>query len=210
MKQQVAVKRHTSRGAPRIDGDRRVAPRPSGRRFLLLGVLACAGVIALGAGAAQSLAAGLPDSRAYELVSPAVKGGEVEHLVIIAGDQAAPDGNSLGYIALSPLSSNGMGIDELATRGPNGWTSRDTLPPEAPGVTLSLPAYSLYSTDLSKGLIALGGATLSGAIGSGLPVPGPGNVHDAAVPEPTRPSKRGDTMLGRGVGQPQRLRGQYR
>ena len=56
----------------------------TGRRagaWLLLAVLSCAGVLALGAGAAQSLAAGLPDNRAYELVSPATKAGEVEHLV---------------------------------------------------------------------------------------------------------------------------------
>ena len=134
---------------------------PAGRYLPALGsALAAArrpggrGVVAFGAGAAQSLAAGLPDGRAYELVSPAVKAAEVEHLVIIGGDQAAPKVNELAYVALSPVDgSNGPGIDDLATRGPNGWTTKDTLPPQAPVFTLSLAGYALYSSDLSKGLL---------------------------------------------------------
>jgi hypothetical protein len=157
MREQVAVRRHTSQEARDIGGGRRAAFRPSGRRFLLLGVLACAGAVVLGAGSAPSLAAGLPDSRAYELVSPVTKDAEVEHLVILGGDQAAPDGNAIGYVALSPFPTGGPGIDDLATRGPSGWSSQDILPSQAPGVTLALPAYSLYSTDMSKAILSNAG-----------------------------------------------------
>jgi hypothetical protein len=149
---------------------------------MLLAVLACAGVAAFGAGAAQSLAAGLPDNRAYELVSPASKAAEVEHLVIITGDQAAPDGNSVAYVALSPVAGNGDGIDDLATRGPNGWTTKDTLPPQAPGVTLALPGYALYSTDLSKGLLNNGGATVGQATGQDFPFLDPGTCTTPLFP----------------------------
>jgi hypothetical protein len=185
MSEQVAVKRHTLRGAPRTDGGRGAAIRPSGRRLLLLAALACASMAAFAAGAAQSLAAGLPDNRAYELVSPAVKAAEVEHLVIIAGDQAAPDGNALGYVALSPVDgSNGPGIDDLATRGANGWTTKDMLPPQAPGVTLNLPGYALYSGDLSKGILSNGGATLGGLSGQDFPFLDPGTCTTALFPTP--------------------------
>jgi hypothetical protein len=133
----------------------------------------------------QSLAAGLPDGRAYELVSPAVKAAEVEHLVIIGGDQAAPNGNSLAYVALSPVDgSNGPGIDDLATRGPNGWTTKDTLPPQAPGVTLSLAGYALYSSDLSKGLLNVGGGTVGQASGQDFPFLDPGTCTTPLFPTP--------------------------
>ena len=185
MKEQVAVKRHTLRRASRVDGGRAGTSRPSGRRWLLLAVLAGAGVVAFGAGAAQSLAAGLPDGRAYELVSPAVKAAEVEHLVIIGGDQAAPNGNELAYVALSPVDgSNGPGIDDLATRGPNGWTTKDTLPPQAPGVTLSLAGYALYSSDLSKGLLNVGGGTVGQASGQDFPFLDPGTCTTLLFPTP--------------------------
>jgi hypothetical protein len=185
MKEQVAVKRQTSRRASRVDGRRAGTSRPSGRRWLLRAVLASAGVVAFGAGAAQSLAAGLPDGRAYELVSPAVKAAEVEHLVIIGGDQAAPNGNSLAYVALSPVDgSNGPGIDDLATRGPNGWTTKDTLPPQAPGVTLSLAGYALYSSDLSKGLLNVGGGTVGQASGQDFPFLDPGTCTTPLFPTP--------------------------
>jgi hypothetical protein len=152
---------------------------------MLLVVLACAGMAALGAGAAQSLAAGLPDNRGYELVSPAVKAAEVEHLVIVAGDQAAPSGNALGYVALSPVDGgNGPGIDDLATRGPNGWTTKDTLPPQPPGVSLALPGYALYSTDLSSGFLSNGGATVGGLGGQDFPFLDPGTCTTPLFPTP--------------------------
>ena len=184
MREQVAVRRHTSRRVVRTDGDLRFAGRPSGRRFALLVALSCASVVGLAAGAAQSRAAGLPDNRAYEQVSPAVKGGEVEHLVIIAGDQAAPDGNSVAYIALSPLVSNGPGIDLLATRGASGWTTKDALPPQAPGVTLNLPAYDVYSPDLTKGVLSNGGSTVGGLAGQDFPALAPGTCTTPLFPTP--------------------------
>ena len=183
MKEQVAVKRHTSRRASRVDGRHAGTSRPSGRRWLLLAVLAGAGMVAFGAGAAQSLAAGLPDGRAYELVSPAVKAAEVEHLVIISGDQAAPNGNSLAYVALSPVDgSNGPGIDDLATRGPNGWTTKDTLPPQAPGRHPVTPRLRALLERPLEGPPQRGRRDRRAGLGPGLPIPGSGHVHDAVVP----------------------------
>src|SRR6202000_3235026 len=54
MSEQVAVERHTLQEAPGNDGRRRGPHRPAGRRLLLLVLLACAGVLALGAGSAQA------------------------------------------------------------------------------------------------------------------------------------------------------------
>ena len=200
MREQVAVRRPTSQEAPEIDGDRTSASRPAGRRLSLLVLLACASVAMLGARSAQSLAAGLPDNRGYEMVSPATKDGEVEHLVIIGGDQAAPDGNSVGYVALSPFPGGGPGIDDLATRGPNGWTSQNLLPPQAPGVTLALPGYVLYSTDLSKALLSNGGATISGASGQDFPFLDPGSCTTALFPSP--PPTAATPCTGEAVGRP--------
>lgn len=54
MREKVAVTRHALQEAPQNDGGGSASHRPSGRRFLLLAVLACVGVLALGAGSAQA------------------------------------------------------------------------------------------------------------------------------------------------------------
>ena len=81
---------------------------------------------------------------------------------------------------------NGEGINDIATRGPTGWTTKDTLPPQAPGVTLSLPGYALYSTDLSKGVLSIGGGTVGQATGQDFPfldpVMGPGGCTTPLFP----------------------------
>ena len=135
-------------------------------------------------------AAGLPDSRAYELVSPVSKGGEVFDGLggtseVIGGMQAAVDGNSVGYVALAPFpGGTGPSINDLATRGPNGWSSKPILPQQAPGVTLELPGYLLYSSDLSKAILSNGGATVGGTGGQDDPALVPGSCTTPLFPTP--------------------------
>ena len=54
MREKVAVTRRALQEAPQNDGGGSASHRPSSRRFLLLAVLACVGVLALGAGSAQA------------------------------------------------------------------------------------------------------------------------------------------------------------
>ena len=130
-------------------------------------------------------AAGLPDNRAYELVSPAAKDGEVEQNLVIGGEQAAADGNSVGYVSLAPFPDGvGPSINDLATRGPNGWSSKPILPQQAPGVTLELPGYLLFSSDLSKAILSNGGATIGGTDGQDDPALVPGSCTTPLFPTP--------------------------
>lgn len=135
-------------------------------------------------------AAGLPDNRAYELVSPASKGGEAFDGLggtseVIGGEQAAADGNSVGYVALAPFPGGvGPSINDLATRGPNGWSSKPILPQQAPGVSLELPGYLLYSSDLSRAILFNGGATVAGGDGQDDPALVPGSCTTPLFPTP--------------------------
>jgi hypothetical protein len=146
--------------------------------------------------------AGLPDNRAYELVSPAQKAGEVFSNEIIGGDQAASNGNAVGYVALSPF-PNGAGpsIDDYATRGPNGWTSKPILPQQAPGTSLELPGYDIYSSDLSHVILSNGGATVnSGTDGQDDPALVPGTCTTALFPSP--PQAANTPCTGEATGRP--------
>lgn len=69
----------------------------------------------------------LPDCRAYEMVSLADKNqGPLYH-----GISIATDGNTVAYRTIGGVegSSTGSGPRMLATRGPSGWVSRQTMPP---------------------------------------------------------------------------------
>jgi hypothetical protein len=131
-------------------------------------------------------AAGLPDNRAYEMVSPVNKtDGEVTFLTILGGDQAAPDGNTVGYVALAPFPGGAApSINDLATRTATGWTSQPIMPQQAPGVTLELPGYGLYSADLSKAILSNGGATVGGTDGQDDPALVRGTCTTALFPTP--------------------------
>ena len=137
----------------------------------------------------------MPDNRAYELVSPAAKDGEVQQNLVIGGEQAAADGNSVGYVSLAPFPDGvGPSINDLATRGPNGWSSKPILPQQAPGVTLELPGYLLFSSDLSKAILSNGGATIGGTDGQDDPALVPGSCTTPLFPTP--PAAADDAMHG--------------
>ena len=129
---------------------------------------------------------GLPDGRAYELVSPVNKsGGEPYWRALFAGDQAAASGAAVAYVGLSPFPGGaGPSINDLAVRTSGGWVSQPILPAQAPGVTLELPSYGAFSSDLSKALLSNGGATVGGITGQDYPPLVPGTCTTPLFPTP--------------------------
>jgi hypothetical protein len=134
-------------------------------RAFVLAVLAGCTVFGMGASAA---AAGLPDSRAWELVSPVNKLGND-----IAGDTGrtyASAGESPGSPAAASFVSIGGFADVHGTglvteylaqrdgrRGTNGWVTHGITPRQDPLSLLGIPnnlepGYRAFSADLSKGV----------------------------------------------------------
>jgi DNA-binding beta-propeller fold protein YncE len=108
--------------------------------------------------------ASLPDCRAYELVTPAVKSsvefdrGLGAHTSIVAAD-----GDTLTLETHEPFpGAPSGGIFYIATRGTGGWGVEDIIPSESyTGAlcTLDNSSVSAYSDGLSKAVISLGGQT---------------------------------------------------
>ncbi len=110
-------------------------------------------------------ASGLPDDRAWEMVSPPNKhGATLEALSPTAGGaiQAAQNGSSVSYLATGPVDGEPSGNRSLAftqvlsTRGGKGWASRGIATPnETAAFTGFLVGgeYELFSEDLSIGLV---------------------------------------------------------
>jgi hypothetical protein len=117
-------------------------------------------------------AAGLPDGRAYELVSPAQKnGGDV--IPDTQRTRAAVDGSAIGFTSLAGFAGNlgtGISSDYVSVRsddpnpGTNGWTTRGTMPlmrPLSGGAVFAqmAPLYEgEFTPDLNKGLLFAWGA----------------------------------------------------
>jgi hypothetical protein len=119
--------------------------------------------------------AGLPDCRAYELVTPPSKssaqpdvvtqgqGGVLEVAVPPHGgyerNVAASDGNRFAYISSEVMpGSQSAGLEFIATRGPNGWSPEDTIPLRPyTGSRCNFDAQQTevlkYSLDLSKAVL---------------------------------------------------------
>jgi hypothetical protein len=187
MREQVAVTRHTLQEAPDTGGGRVANHRRSGRRFVLLVVLACASVLAIAATPAQ--AAGLPDGRAYELVTPANNDNDAPYLRagIFGGYQAAGTGNGFSYPSLETFpGSQSVGLSFLSTRSSSGWTATNVLPPQT--VTTGALCGAMdgavgYSSDMSKVLFADGAASANGCPTHLNPLPG---VNPATEPQGTQ------------------------
>jgi hypothetical protein len=113
---------------------------------------------------------GLPDCRAYELVTPPDKesdeprGVEVglnePRLDSLPGMHASETGNRIAWTTEYNLPGSGSpGLDDLSTRGPTGWTSENVIPPQSVENGTNCPALvamAAYSSDLSKGVLADG------------------------------------------------------
>ena len=105
---------------------------------------------------------GLPDGRAWEMVSPPNKHGA---LVEPIGEdwiiQASANGGAMAYVTRTPTESNPSGYliyqSVLATRGDGGgWSSRDLSVPHAAATTLSVGEgweYRIFSNDLSHAVV---------------------------------------------------------
>jgi hypothetical protein len=77
----------------------------------------------------------LPDCRAFELVTPEVKGDDSAIGAINGSPLGFPDGNHVFYRSLLPLPGSGSGElnSVLSTRTASGWVNTPLTPPAGPG-----------------------------------------------------------------------------
>jgi hypothetical protein len=140
---------------------------------MALGVLVAFAALLSGVGSAS---AALPDGRGWEQVSPAEKdGASVDPLGKGGGGgpsgglvAAAEGGGAITYTANGPVTSEPQGNRAIegsqvfSQRTPQGWTSRDIVPPyrNAEGFEAGPPQeYRDFSPDLSAGLLEPFGLT---------------------------------------------------
>jgi hypothetical protein len=119
--------------------------------------------VVLAVSPAASLAAPLPENRAYEQVSPADKnGGDVggaafEGVFASALAQSAADGNSITYVSFSSFGdarSAELLTSYISTRGSDGWwTHAISLPAASVPRFLEPPPFRFFATDLSKSVV---------------------------------------------------------
>lgn len=106
-------------------------------------------------------AAGLPDARQWQLVSPALKHGAVIRPNGVGVAQAAVDGDAISYLANAPTEAEPEGfspsVQILSRRGAGAWESQDIATPhEVPGgVSLATAGeYQIFSSGLESALVA--------------------------------------------------------
>ena len=105
---------------------------------------------------------GLPDGRAWEMVSPPNKHGATIYPLGEAGViQAAEDGGAITYLTNAPIEGEPKGAysvaeQMLSRRGTESWSSRDIVTPhdESTGLTAGIGLeYRFFSTDLSRAVV---------------------------------------------------------
>jgi hypothetical protein len=107
--------------------------------------------------------AGLPDGRAWELVSPPDKHGALIQGINVGGlsgahvIESSPSGDALTYVGSNPTEEGAAGYyteeQVLSTRGASGWSSQDiSLPRSVPNGPGNSNEYHFFSEDLSLGL----------------------------------------------------------
>lgn len=107
---------------------------------------------------AVSAGSGLLDGRQWELVSPPQKQGAliwpIQHGLYVT--KAASTGDAMTFIAASPTEAQPSGYDVggqvFATRGSEGWSARDIMPPHE-DVANANTEYVFFNEDLSLGVL---------------------------------------------------------
>ncbi|HEY1687793.1 MAG TPA: hypothetical protein VGF95_02910 [Solirubrobacteraceae bacterium] len=135
----------------------------------------------------SSTAAGLPDSRVYEEVSPANKHGfeagatlGSENEVAVQFSVASPDGDAVAFGASGPAAetdASGLSRSFVAERTSEGWKSRSTTArglDQTEGLSLAFqqPSWLDYSPDLSHLVYGTLGPQVQGA-----PAQSAGNIY---------------------------------
>jgi DNA-binding beta-propeller fold protein YncE len=134
-----------------------------------------------------ALVSGLPDGRAWEMVSPASKdGAEPEPITLEGGSiQAAVNGRAITYVADGPMpagtepegSRSFEPTQILSTRGPEGWNSQDITTANSTGAGPAVgesPEYQAFSANLAVALVAPFNSNLGPLAGPPLSPPLPG------------------------------------
>ena len=122
----------------------------------------------------QQGAGGLPQCRAYEMVTPVAKGsGEPEQgsvggsqaprlradsLYAIDAARSSLDGDRLAWVSEPLPGAQAPGVSHLASRGAGGWASADLVPPMTPSNDVLCPllmGVSGWSTDLTRSILDL-------------------------------------------------------
>ena len=109
---------------------------------------------------------GLPDGRAWELVSPVENGGAEPEAITREGGaiQAAANGDAIAYVADGPLRTEGAVegtrnpefTQVVSVRVPSGWVSQDISTSNLNGSGIHVgrpPEYQLFSSDLALALL---------------------------------------------------------
>lgn len=160
-----------------------VAAWMAGLLLLLLSVcsqappaLAAEGTCPNEARRSEQASAYLANCRAYEQVTPSAKdSGEPQPVEMrelyapMGGALAAANGERLTWITADPglagPESDSFGLDYLSTRGPAGWRTEETVPPQSTATGVGCPeapGMVGWSRDFSKGVLADGAEQESG------------------------------------------------
>jgi hypothetical protein len=106
----------------------------------------------------QPYGAGLPDCRAYEMVSPVeTNGNDATEPFISFGARAAVSGEAVTYESRGSFAdATGSNIENqmLSRRGPGGWSTQDIAPPMDPSRAEDFPSYRnlVFSPELTEGV----------------------------------------------------------
>lgn len=123
--------------------------------------------------AEQPFGSGLPDCRAYEMVSPMeTNGQDATDTKVQTGPRAAVTGEAIAYTSRGAFASpSGANLESelVSRRGQGGWTTRNITPLFNPHATEQLSAYQTlaFTPDLSEGL-----ASSNASLTSEAPAPG--------------------------------------